>query len=221
MIKLIILDFDGTLGDTRSNIVLTMSQALVRRGYPVASEEAIAATIGLRLENCVEQLVPGISKADALECARTYRELFEVNRKLLVPRLFPHVKETLASLKRQGFVLTVASSRSSGSLNEFLEEMGVADCISYVIGANNVTNAKPHPEPVLKTLSELGFTPEETLVVGDMPVDILMGQRAGAFTCAVTYGNASREALASEGPDYIIDDFSELIPMVVRPLPQS
>ena len=118
-----------------------------RRGYPVASEEAIAATIGLRLENCVEQLVPGISKADALECACTYRELFELNRKLLVPKLFPEVKETLSRLKQQGFVLTVASSRSSGSLNEFLEEMGVAGCISYVLGANNVTHAKPHPNP--------------------------------------------------------------------------
>lgn len=211
MVKLIILDFDGTLGDTRANIILTMSQALARRGYPVASEEAIAATIGLRLENCVEQLVPGISKADALECARTYRELFELNRKLLVPKLFPEVKETLSRLKQQGFVLTVASSRSSGSLNEFLEEMGVAGCISYVLGANNVTHAKPHPEPVLKTLAELGFKPEETLVVGDMPVDIQMGQGAGARTCAVTYGNASREDLEAVHPDFIIDSFAELM----------
>ena len=220
MVKLIILDFDGTLGDTRANIILTMSQALARRGYPVASEEAIAATIGLRLENCVEQLVPGISKADALECARTYRELFEVNRKLLVPKLFPQVKETLARLKQQGFVLTVASSRSSGSLNEFLEEMGVADCISYVLGANNVAHAKPHPEPVLKTLAELGFTPEETLVVGDMPVDIQMGQGAGARTCAVTYGNASWEDLEAVHPDFIIDSFAELPAIATLP-PQS
>ena len=220
MVKLIILDFDGTLGDTRANIILTMSQALARRGYPVASEEAIAATIGLRLENCVEQLVPGISKADALECARTYRELFEVNRKLLVPKLFPEVKETLTRLKQQGFVLTVASSRSSGSLNEFLEEMGVAGCISYVLGANNVTHAKPHPEPVLKTLAELGFTPEETLVVGDMPVDIQMGQGAGARTCAVTYGNSPRADLEAVHPDFIIDSFAELPAIAMLP-PQS
>ena len=209
--RLIILDFDGTLGDTRANIILTMSQTLARRGYPAAEEEAIAATIGLPLEQCIEQLVPGISKADALECAGTYREVFEQNRKTMVPKLFPQVRDTLARLKSSGMVLTVASSRSSKSLNEFLEEMGVAGYISFVLGADNVPRAKPYPDPVLKTLAETGFSADETLVVGDMPVDILMGRRAGARTCAVTYGNASRSDLEAAGPDFIIDSFAELM----------
>ncbi|MBQ6283172.1 MAG: HAD hydrolase-like protein, partial [Bacteroidales bacterium] len=55
MIRLIILDFDGTLGDTRANIVLTMRQTLEKTGYPVASEESIAATIGLPLEEGFRQ----------------------------------------------------------------------------------------------------------------------------------------------------------------------
>lgn len=42
--KLIIFDFDGTLGDTRGNIVTTMRQTLKELGYPEASEDAIAAT---------------------------------------------------------------------------------------------------------------------------------------------------------------------------------
>jgi phosphoglycolate phosphatase-like HAD superfamily hydrolase len=88
--------------------------------------------------------------------------------------------------------------------------MGVAEYFSYVIGADSVTHAKPNPEPVLKTLSDLGFRPEEALVVGDMPVDILMGKGAGAATCGVTYGNASREALTAAGADFIIDEFSQL-----------
>ncbi len=69
--------------------------------------------------------------------------------------------------------------------------------------------AKPDPEPVLKTLRELGVRPEECLVVGDMPVDVLMGKRAGAHTCAVTYGNANREDLREAGS--IIDDFAEIL----------
>jgi phosphoglycolate phosphatase len=118
--------------------------------------------------------------------------------------------ETLATLKESGCVLTIASSRSYGSLKEFLREMGIAPYISYVLGANSVTHAKPHPEPVLKTMADMGFTADETLVVGDMPVDIQMGKGAGARTCAVTYGNASRDELIAAGADYVIDDFSEL-----------
>ena len=210
MLKLIILDFDGTLGDTRANIVQTMRRTLERLGYPIPDEPTIAATIGVPLEKGFEQMLPGISPADVALCAATYREIFEKCRKEMIPDLFPHVKETLEALKENGFILTVASSRSYGSLKQFLQDMGIAPYISYVLGANSVTHAKPHPEPVLKTMADLGYAPDETLVVGDMPVDILMGKGAGARTCAVTYGNASREELAAAGADLIIDDFSEL-----------
>ena len=215
MIRLIILDFDGTLGDTRGNIILTMRNTMQQLGYPEPDEDTIAATIGVPLEKGFEQMFPGISPADVALCAKTYREIFEKNRKVLVPKLFPQVKETLAALKKAGYVLTIASSRSYGSLNEFLQEMGIAPYISYVLGANSVTHAKPHPEPVLKTMADLGFTADETLVVGDMPVDIRMGQGAGAHTCVVTYGNASREELAAAGADAVIDRFADL-PRIIQ-----
>ena len=211
MIKLIILDFDGTLGDTRGNIVLTMRNTLEQLGYAVPDEETIAATIGVPLEKGFEQMFPGIDAEGVDLCAKTYRAIFEKNRKLLVPKLFPHVKETLAALQEAGCVLTIASSRSYGSLKEFLREMDIEPYISYVLGANSVTHAKPHPEPVLKTMADLGYAPDETLVVGDMPVDVLMGAGAGARTCGVTYGNASRAALAAAGADLILDDFSQML----------
>ena len=207
-LRLIIFDFDGTLGDTRANIVLTMRQTLERLGYPLPDEDTIAATIGVPLEKGFEQMLPDLSPDDVALCARTYREIFETNRKILVPKLFPHVKETLETLKKAGFILTVASSRSSKSLNDFLRDMEIAPYISYVLGADNVTHAKPDPEPVLKTMAEMGFRADETLVVGDMPVDILMGKGAGTRTCAVTYGNATREELVAAGADVVIDDLN-------------
>lgn len=209
--KLIIFDFDGTLGDTRGNIVTTMRMTLKKLGYPEASEDAIAATIGVPLEAGFDQLLPGLSPTEAATCAATYRAIFEQNRKIMIPNLFPHVKETLVTLYERGYVLTVASSRLSASLKGFLQDMGIAPYISYVLGADNVDKAKPDPEPVLKTLREMGYSPADTLVVGDMPVDILMGSRAGALTCAVTYGNASRSALAAAGATYLIDDFANLL----------
>ena len=212
--KLIIFDFDGTLGDTRGNIVTTMRMTLKKLGYPEASEDAIAATIGVPLEAGFDQLLPGLSPTEAATCAATYRAIFEQNRKIMIPNLFPHVKETLVTLYEQGYVLTVASSRLSASLKGFLQDMGIAPYISYVLGADNVDKAKPDPEPVLKTLREMGYSAADTLVVGDMPVDILMGSRAGALTCAVTYGNASRSALVAAGATYLIDDFADLLTLL-------
>jgi phosphoglycolate phosphatase len=57
----------------------------------------------------------------------------------------------------------------------------------------------------------MGFKANETLVVGDMNVDILMGKNAGAKACGVTYGNGTKEELEAAGADYIIDSFDELI----------
>ena len=54
------------------------------------------------------------------------------------------------------------------------------------------------------------FAASETLVVGDMNVDILMGANAGAKTCGVTYGNRTKAELEAAGADYIIDSFEEL-----------
>ena len=93
MVKLIILDFDGTLGDTRANIVLTMRQTLAKLGYPEQDEETIAATIGVPLEKGFEQMLPGIDADGVALCARTYRAIFAENRKSLIPGVFPHVPD--------------------------------------------------------------------------------------------------------------------------------
>lgn len=210
MIKLIIFDFDGTLGDTRRNIILTLRQTMQALGLKVHDEATCGATIGLRLEDGFRQLYPDLDETGIKECATTYRRLFDENKKTLVPALFPGVVETLSELQRRGLTMTIATSRSSKSLHEFLSDMGIAGYMSFIMTGDLVEKGKPDPEPVLKTLAALEADASETLVVGDMPVDILMGRGAGVKTCGVTWGNASRLELEAAGADFIIDSMSEL-----------
>ena len=214
-IRLVIFDFDGTLGDTRRNIVQTMQQTMEAMHLPVADEAACASTIGLPLEECFRMICHDLPDAKILECTSAYRRIFELNKQKMPPALFPHVKETLQHLHHQDYALTVASSRSSASLKDFMHDMGISQYISYIVGADNVTHAKPHPEPVLKTLDALDVPARETLVVGDMPVDIMMGGSAGTRTCAVTYGNATRQQLVAAGADFVIDDLAELLQLSI------
>jgi len=209
--KLIVFDFDGTLGDTLKLILLCNHETRRRMGAPVIPDSAIIATIGVPLRDGIRQMNPGISADEVEVWFKVYREVFASFEHTVIPELFPGVKETLAALYQSGHTLTVASSRETDSLTNFLHGMGIAQYISYILGAEDVTHAKPHPEPVLKTQRELGFAPEDTLVVGDMPVDIQMGLGAGAVTCGVTFGNSSREALKEAGAHFIIDRFEELL----------
>ena len=212
--QLIIFDFDGTLGDTRHMIVRTMQMTIAELGLPKRSEAACASTIGLPLVRCFGTLFPDLSEDEVQRCADTYRKIFYENLETIHPQTFPHVVETLSALKEQGFTLTIASSRSHASLVQLTQDLGLSDCISYLIGADNVEIAKPHPEPVLKTLEAMGFEAGQTLVVGDMAVDILMGANAGARTCGVTWGNGTREDLEKAGADFIINSIEELIEIV-------
>lgn len=106
--------------------------------------------------------------------------------------------------------MTIASSRSYDSLVEFCTENGIEGYFSLMLGADSVRKAKPDPEPVLVTLDRVKKSPEETIVVGDMPVDIAMGAGAGCKTVGVTYGNSDREALVESGATFVIDSFAEL-----------
>ena len=212
--KLIIFDFDGTLGDTRHNIVMTMQQTISEMGLPARSERECAATIGLPLKGCFHQLFPEMDDSMMEKSATTYRRLFDENKKLFKPGLFPNVSETLSSLHNRGIVMAIASSRSSRSLHEFVDDMSLTEYISFIVGADDVTHPKPNAEPVLKILSALDISAAETIVVGDMPVDILMGANAGTLTCGVTYGNATREQLEEAGANYIINDMAQLLEFV-------
>jgi phosphoglycolate phosphatase len=89
--------------------------------------------------------------------------------------------------------------------------MHLKDVIPYVLGAEDVTRAKPNPEPVLQTLENFHCTPDEAMVIGDTWYDIEMGKRAGVKTCGVTYGNGTREELIKAGADYLLDDFGALL----------
>lgn len=205
--RIIILDFDGTLGDTAAVIVKTMQATIKELGLPSRTDKECAAMIGLRLIEIPPALFPGCV-VDGDLYAATYRRLFhEFNTEGAV-ELYPHVMETLVELKQRGYILTIASSRSHTSLAEYVENLKLSNIISYIIGAEDVINAKPDPEPVNRTLEKFGFKPEEAVVVGDTIFDIDMGRNAGTKTCGVTYGNGSRESLSDA--DWLIDDFKSL-----------
>ena len=212
--KLIILDFDGTLADTRGLIVQTMQQTIASLGLEPRTDEQCASMIGLPLKQAFTDLIP-MTDAMGEHCVDTYRQIFNENNAAYTIPAFPNVLETLRLLSQKGYTLTIASSRSHRSLMEFVVNMDLQEVLSYVLGADDVTQAKPNPEPVLKTLEKYGCTPDEVLVVGDTWYDIEMGRRAGVRTCGVTYGNGTREELLNAGADFLIDDFEELKSIIV------
>ena len=224
--KYIIFDFDGTIGDSQSLIVKTLQDTMRARKLEVKSEEACAKTIGLRLDEAFVSLF-GMSAEEGLECAATYREIFLDNKKTMIVQPFPHVIETLRELHRRDYILGMASSRNHCSLDGYVKQMQLEDIFSSIVAGDDVEHVKPAPDMVFMALGEMKGMKnpvtsaeagdvedmlDEVLVVGDMTFDVDMAHNAGCKACAVTYGNGTREQLASA--EFIIDDFAELLGLV-------
>ena len=210
-IKLVIFDFDGTLADTKENIILTFQMTMKELGVEIKSRQECAATIGLTLEDAFKVLYPGMAAEKYILLRDTYRRIFKENRKILVPGLFPEVMETLEELRRRGYLMSIASSRLSPSLHSFLEDMKIAHFFEYAVGGDNVEHPKPAPDAVLQILRHYNLSAEEAFVVGDMPFDINMATNAGVKSCGVTWGNADAAQLKESGANYIIDKMSQLL----------
>ena len=207
----VILDFDGTIADTKSLIVSTMQQTLSVLGLPARSDEACASMIGLPLRQTFTDLIPMDDETADL-CDKTYRELFMQNNKPGIVKLFPHVRETIAELYAMGIIITVASSRGRDTLVSFLDEMGLMMYISKVVSSQDVEQAKPAPDMVYVIMEHNEAEKEDVLMVGDTVFDIDMGKNAGVKTCGVTYGNGKIDELSHA--DYIINDFAQLLDIV-------
>ncbi|MCR5431947.1 MAG: HAD family hydrolase [Lachnospiraceae bacterium] len=210
-IKLIIWDFDGTILDTKKAIVFAKQETMRELGLPVADEQACADTIGLSSRIGFALMYPDLSEEMLEKCVERYRAHFDEAKLSIPPELFPGVIEVLVKLKEKGITQTIATSRNRKSLIEFLEKYGLSDFFSYLLAAEDTERLKPNPDPVLKTIEDLGANKGETLVIGDMPYDILMGKRAGVHTCGVTYGNSSSEKLLETGAEHVIDSIVDLI----------
>lgn len=212
-IKAVILDFDGTMGDTQDLIVRTMQQTIQQLGLPLRTDEQCAAMIGLPLKHTFTTLIE-MSEEMGERCAELYRRLFNENNVPGAVPVFPNVLDTVRTLHERGLILTIASARRRDTLVEFLESMNLMQYIPYVISASDIENAKPAPDMVLKTLEDYHLSADEAIVVGDTKYDIEMAHRAGVKAVGVTYGNGTVEELRAYGAEYIIDDFAQLLDIV-------
>lgn len=208
-IRNLIFDFDGTLADTSKLIVATMQKTIIDCGLPFLTEDEIKATIGVRLEE-----IPSILWSDHKNLGElvssVYRKNFEIFKDEIPVVLFPGVKETLETLKDNGLHMAIATSRSRRSAEELTENLGIRNYFDYLLGGNDVAEGKPNPESVFTIMERLKWKQDETMMIGDMKVDILMGKNAGVRTCGVTYGNGKESELLETSPDHIISSFSQL-----------
>jgi 2-phosphoglycolate phosphatase len=206
-VDLIIFDFDGTLVDSKVDIVNSVNFALERLGLSAKDFDTVAGYIGVGLEHLLLKCLGDGQEDKYQQAYDLYCEHYRVHL-LDNSAPYPHVKEILEHFKNKE--IAIVSNRLSTSARRMLETFGLAHYFGYILGSENVSCRKPSPCPVLSVIDKFKIPKEKAIIVGDMDLDIKSGKEAGIMTCAVTYGLGKAEDIGKAGPDFIIDDIARL-----------
>jgi phosphoglycolate phosphatase len=209
--RLVVFDLDGTLVDTLADITTAVNRMLNDLSLPPRTETEVRSLIGHGVEVLVGRIV-GAEKGPLLDRALGLFLDYRMDAGAKRCRLYPGVRETLDNLRE--LKLAVVSNGRKSMVDLVLQSCGIAGYFQSALGGDSVRCRKPSPCPLLQVAAAVGATAAQTLLVGDMIVDVETGRAAGIRTCAVTYGFGERADLRAAGADWLIDRIGELVPIV-------
>jgi phosphoglycolate phosphatase len=202
----IVFDLDGTLIDGYDAIEEALAHAMKSLGREPPGRGRVREMVGHGLEKLLEQAV---GAGDAAEGVRLFREYYP-DVAIEKSRLLPGVPEALESLAREGYAMCLASNKPLRFSRQILESKNVAAYFRGFAGPDAIHAPKPDPSMLRALMAEMGSTPEATVCVGDMEVDVEFARAGGCRAIVVPTGSRSREFLETAGADLLIGDLSEL-----------
>jgi phosphoglycolate phosphatase len=213
-IKLVIFDLDGTLIDSRLDLVHSVNAALRHINRPELPDDVIASYVGDGAPVLIQRALGPEAVDEAL--IRKGLEFFLSyyrEHKLDHTTVYPGIQEALAAIQNSGNgvprKMAVLSNKPVNPSRAIVEALGLGRYFTQVYGGNSFATKKPDPEGALRLVSESGVRPEQAAIVGDSHVDIRTGRNAGLWTVAVKYGFAPH-TLEVESPDIEVDTPQEL-----------
>jgi phosphoglycolate phosphatase len=213
-IKLVIFDLDGTLIDSRLDLVHSVNAALRHIGRPELPDDVIASYVGDGAPVLIRRALGGEAVDEAIVrqglqfFLSYYRE-----HKLDHTTVYAGIREALVSVQstRNGNPkkMAVLSNKPVNPSRAIVEALGLGPFFVQIYGGNSFSTKKPDPEGARKLLDETGVRPEEAVIVGDSHVDVETGRNAGLWTVGVSYGFAPH-SLEENPPDVLVDTPQEL-----------
>ena len=176
-IKLIILDFDGTLASTADAHTKAYISALKESGITFSEEEYRSRFFGVRCSEFLRAI--GITDKEKMERIRL--------RKIeLYPTFFDTVRlneplwNFVQDFRSQGGKAWIVSTGQRDNITNAMHYLGIEGMVDGVLSSDDVVEPKPSPEAFLKAMEIEGVTPAETLIFEDSTVGLAAAEASGA-----------------------------------------
>jgi len=220
-IQLVIFDLDGTLIDSRLDLVHSVNAALRHIGRPELPEDVIASYVGDGAPVLIQRALGG-EQVDEATVRRGLDFFLKYYRehKLDHTTVYEGITEALAAIQNSGNgtprKMAVLSNKPVVPSRAIVKALGLGPFFSQIYGGNSFATKKPDPEGAQKLLEEYGVAPHHAAIIGDSHVDIATGRNAGMATIGVTYGFAPH-TLQDKLPDVLVDHPGELASLFAAP----
>jgi phosphoglycolate phosphatase len=213
-IRLLIFDLDGTLIDSRLDLVHSVNATLGHLGRPELPDQLIASYVGDGAPALIRRtLGPDADNEVLVRHGLEYFLTYYREHKLDYTHVYAGIPQALTAIRDSSNgrprKMAVLSNKPVNPSRAIVEALGLGEFFLNVYGGNSFATKKPDPEGAQTLLRETGSRPEETLLVGDSAVDVATGRNAGTWTCGVTYGFAPH-TLTEAAPDVMVDSPQEL-----------
>ncbi len=214
----IVFDLDGTLVDTAPDLVRALNETLDLEGLPRVRLAAVRALVGQGARVLIERAAAlagvNFSSERLNELTGAFIEFYRADI-AGASHVFPETEAALDALASLGAKLSVCTNKRTDLSVQLLEKLGLAQRFSAIVGADAVTDRKPHPDHYRAAVTRAGGVLRRSLMVGDSAADVATARGAGAPVAVVSFGycDGGAERL---GADALLHRFSELTPVSRR-----
>ncbi len=205
--KAIIFDFDGTIADTVDALVCIANRLAEEFGYVPIAPEDLAMLKNLSSREIIKYSGIPLFKIPFL----VKKVKSELKSKIPELKPIPGVKDVLIVLKSQGNRLGIITSNSQDNVTEFLKANNLEDLFDFIYSGVTIFGKTTIINNVLK---QQQLNPQKVIYVGDETRDIEASKKANIKVIAVAWGFNSAEVLASQNPNFLIYQPSELLEVV-------
>ena len=210
-VRAIIFDLDGTLIDSKRDLIHSVNAMLEEMKRPTLAAEVISGYIGHGAPQLVARALGGTAKEEQLAHALQFFLKYYEEHKMDNTCAYPGVADTLRRLKKTP--LAVLTNKPVNISVRILRELDLAKYFRVVYGGNSFETKKPDPYGAKAILGEFGLQAREALIVGDSEVDVQTARNAGTRVAAVNYGFGIHDRAAYPA-DVYLEKFADLAELV-------
>lgn len=216
MFQYVLFDLDGTLTDPKEGITKSVQYALAAYGIEEPDLDKLTPFIGPPLKSSFMDFYQ-MSEEDAVGAVEKYRERFNPIG-IYENAIFPGIANMLSTLKSQGVMLSIASSKPTCLVERVLEHFDILKYFDFVVGSELDGTRSKKEEVVEEALRLMVPEADRHLVamVGDRKFDIEGAKAFGLTGVGVSFGYAQENELEEAGADYIVDTVEELSKLLLR-----